>query len=468
MSPIRGFRAAGRRDRRVQRQVHVEPDGAARRRGGDAGRPYPRDLSQFLPAGRALGVRRHSPGGGSHECAAGALRPSTISRRREESFRDAVLAGLVARAEVAALPLPLRRARLGAVRGDLRAARVLSDAHRDGDPRGQCRRDRRAGRARTARWSSSAAARAAKSRLLLDALAIAGAYVADRHLARAVCASGGDARGAISRICRSRRSAPTITRPLDLPPLPARGDGRRLGFFPGSTIGNFDARGGDRFPRRAAASCSGRGGALLVGVDLKKDPRAARRRLQRRAGRHRRVQPQSAATASTASSTPISTSTASRTTRSTTRPKGRIEIYIRSLADQIVTVAGRASASPPASASTPRIPTNTPIAEFQRLAARAGFRPLRHLDRRRRAVQHSPARRRLTRRGIAAIAGGRQRLRLQPRQPAPCREDFSAAQPPLCPVPSIHVFSCSVRALAVASATADARRRSRGCAQRDA
>ena len=27
--------------------------------------------------------------------------------------------------------------------------------------------------------------------------------------------------------------------PLSLPALPARGDGRRLGFFPGSTIGNF-------------------------------------------------------------------------------------------------------------------------------------------------------------------------------------------------------------------------------------
>ena len=49
------------RDRRIQRQVHVEPDGAARRRGGDPGRAYPRDLPQFLPALGALGVFRAAP-----------------------------------------------------------------------------------------------------------------------------------------------------------------------------------------------------------------------------------------------------------------------------------------------------------------------------------------------------------------------------------------------------------------------
>ena len=53
-----------RRDRRIQRQIHVQPDGAARRRGGHARRAYAGHLPQFLPALGALGVRRVAAGGG--------------------------------------------------------------------------------------------------------------------------------------------------------------------------------------------------------------------------------------------------------------------------------------------------------------------------------------------------------------------------------------------------------------------
>jgi uncharacterized SAM-dependent methyltransferase len=56
---------------------------------------------------------------------------------------------------------------------------------------------------------------------------------------------------------------------------------------------------------------------------------------------------------------------------------GRVEIYIRSLADQIVTVAGRAIRF----AAGERIHTEDSckyeVGEFQRLAARAGFRAVR-------------------------------------------------------------------------------------------
>lgn len=56
---------------------------------------------------------------------------------------------------------------------------------------------------------------------------------------------------------------------LALPPLasPAR---RRVGFFPGSSIGNFTPAQARRFLARCAALL--RGGGLLVGVDLVKDP----------------------------------------------------------------------------------------------------------------------------------------------------------------------------------------------------
>ena len=51
--------------------------------------------------------------------------------------------------------------------------------------------------------------------------------------------------------------------------------GRRVGFFPGSTIGNFDAHEALAFLRLAARVLEG--GGLLVGVDLVKDPRILHR-----------------------------------------------------------------------------------------------------------------------------------------------------------------------------------------------
>jgi dimethylhistidine N-methyltransferase len=58
------------------------------------------------------------------------------------------------------------------------------------------------------------------------------------------------------------------TQPLVLPPL--RGAGQRIGFFPGSTIGNFTPEEALLFLQRAAGML--RGGALLLGADLVKDP----------------------------------------------------------------------------------------------------------------------------------------------------------------------------------------------------
>jgi dimethylhistidine N-methyltransferase len=52
-------------------------------------------------------------------------------------------------------------------------------------------------------------------------------------------------------------------------PLPETG-ARRIGFFPGSTIGNFRHEDARRFLANAAEEL--RGGALLIGADLVKDP----------------------------------------------------------------------------------------------------------------------------------------------------------------------------------------------------
>ncbi|RTL33858.1 MAG: L-histidine N(alpha)-methyltransferase [Burkholderiales bacterium] len=58
-----------------------------------------------------------------------------------------------------------------------------------------------------------------------------------------------------------------FTRPHTLPPCPA--GAHRVGFFPGSSIGNFTPTEADAFLRLAAEELAG--GGLLIGIDLVKD-----------------------------------------------------------------------------------------------------------------------------------------------------------------------------------------------------
>jgi dimethylhistidine N-methyltransferase len=214
-----------------------------------------------------------------------------------------------------------------------------------------------------------------KVRLLLDAFQDPASYVAIdisrdslRLAADGLAAEFPDL--AVVAVCAD------YLRPFRLPPLPARGDGRRIGFFPGSTIGNFR-------PEEAVdflAGCRqviGRGGVMLVGVDLKKDPALLHAAYNDAAG----------VTAA------FNLNLLERINRELgadfdldrfahdafyNKAEGRIEIYIRSLADQIVTVGGHTIRF----TTDERIHTEDSckytVAEFQRLAMRAGFRPLRH------------------------------------------------------------------------------------------
>ena len=292
----------------------------------------------------------------------------------EESFRDAVLGGLTRRAK--AIPCRfLYDARGSSLFEQICALPEYYLTRTEmailGDYAGEI--GALAGRHAQLIEFGSGASR--KVRLLLEALEEPAAYVADRHLARAAAprrrggrrglpqgAGGGDLR--------------RLLQPLSLPALPARGEGRRLGFFPGSTIGNFAPEDAVDF----LAGCRrvvGRGGALLVGVDLKKDPGLLDAAYNDSAG----------VTAA------FNLNLLERVNRELdadfdldrfahdafyNEAAGRIEIYIRSLADQIVTVAGRAIRF----AAGERIHTEDSckytIPEFQRLAGRAGFRPRRH------------------------------------------------------------------------------------------
>jgi len=105
-----------------------------------------------------------------------------------------------------------------------------------------------------------------KIRLMLDALERPAGYVAidiSGEFLEESCA----ALAADYPELPIRPVAADYTRPMDLPET--AGAGRRLGFFPGSTIGNFEPETAGGFLARARGSL-GDGAAFLVGVDLVK------------------------------------------------------------------------------------------------------------------------------------------------------------------------------------------------------
>jgi len=111
-----------------------------------------------------------------------------------------------------------------------------------------------------------------KVRLLLNALEAPVAYlpidISREQLARVAGDLAADYPGvAVLPI------AADYTQPLELPPLPA--GARRLAFFPGSTIGNFHPAEAAAFLTRIRRTV-GPGGAMILGVDRRKDPRVLR------------------------------------------------------------------------------------------------------------------------------------------------------------------------------------------------
>jgi L-histidine Nalpha-methyltransferase len=212
-----------------------------------------------------------------------------------------------------------------------------------------------------------------KVRILLRALGAPAAYVAI-DISREQLRQAADALAADFPDLQTVALCADYTRPFDLGPLP-RSYGRRLGFFPGSTIGNFTQAESIDF-LAGSRHVLGPEGAMLVGVDLQKDASLLTAayndsqgvtaafnlnllvRINRELGAdfdldrfaHEAIYNAAA---------------------------GRIEIYIRSRADQIVTVADRAIRF----AEGERIHTEDSckytIDGFHRLAARAGWRPVR-------------------------------------------------------------------------------------------
>jgi len=163
------------------------------------------------------------------------------------------------------------------------------------------------------------------------------------------------------------------TRPFPLPPLPGP-VGARVGFFPGSTVGNFEPDGVVRFLRHCA-ELLGPSGAMLVGVDLKKDPAILNRAYNDAAGVNAafnlnlltRINRELGGDLDVGRFAHVAFYNAEL---------GRMELYLESRATQRVTIAGRRFEF----ATGERVHTENSykygVDEFGALAARAGFRPV--------------------------------------------------------------------------------------------
>ncbi|MDI4657284.1 L-histidine N(alpha)-methyltransferase [Xanthobacter autotrophicus] len=105
-----------------------------------------------------------------------------------------------------------------------------------------------------------------KVRLLLDAMDKPAAYVP-------IDISGPHMRAAVARLAEAYPGVAMVpveadfTQAVRLPPL---GEGRRVGFFPGSTIGNFTPQAATAFLAHVG-DVLGPGSALVIGFDLAKD-----------------------------------------------------------------------------------------------------------------------------------------------------------------------------------------------------
>lgn len=120
-----------------------------------------------------------------------------------------------------------------------------------------------------------------KTRLLLDQLEVPSAYVpvdiAREHLL--------DAAGVLARDYPALRITPVcadFTQPFELPKQIASAR-RRIVYFPGSTLGNFSYDQAQRL-LGIMRGIIGHDGAVLIGIDLKKDPAVLERAYNDSAG----------------------------------------------------------------------------------------------------------------------------------------------------------------------------------------
>jgi dimethylhistidine N-methyltransferase len=211
-----------------------------------------------------------------------------------------------------------------------------------------------------------------KVRILLDALEDAAAYVSidisrDYLLHEAAAVKRDYPRLQVTAICAD------YTRGLSLPPLD--NVARHVAFFPGSTIGNFEPDEAVEFLRRVAAMV-GRGGMLLVGVDLKKEKAVLDAAYNDREGVTADFNLNLLQRANEELGADFDLARFEHEAFYN-EAEGRIELYLRSLANQEVTVGSRRFWFQAGERIHTEHSYKYSLAEFGRLARAGGFVPVR-------------------------------------------------------------------------------------------
>ncbi len=211
-----------------------------------------------------------------------------------------------------------------------------------------------------------------KTRVLIEALAPA-AYVAIEISRTALQQCAAELAAAYPRVKVAAVCA-DYSRPMSLPAIDGIAPRRRVIYFPGSTIGNFTRPDALAFLRHTHA-LAGTGGAMLVGVDLKKDP----------ARLHAAYNDAQGVTAA------FNLNLLARINHELDGNfdlaafehhafydvvEGRIEMHLRSLRDQSVRVAGSSFAFTRGETIHTENSCKYSVDEFQQLARQAGFVPV--------------------------------------------------------------------------------------------
>jgi L-histidine Nalpha-methyltransferase len=211
-----------------------------------------------------------------------------------------------------------------------------------------------------------------KARLLLEALDRPAAYVpvdiSREHLRQAAAGVAAD-----FPFLRVIAVCADYTAPFRLPPLPGP-SGKKVGFFPGSTIGNFEPAAALRFLQNCA-QILGPGGEMMIGVDLKKDPRVLDAAYNDGAGITAAFNLNLLGRINRELDGDFDLGRFAHLAFYDAR-EGRIEIYIKSLAEQWGRVAGRPFHFAEGELIHTEYSYKYAVPEFRALAARAGFRPV--------------------------------------------------------------------------------------------
>ena len=207
-----------------------------------------------------------------------------------------------------------------------------------------------------------------KIRPLLDALERPRAY-------RPIDISGAYLKGVAARL---RREYPALAiEPIvadfsgDLS-MPNPSSVRRIGFFPGSTIGNFEPEEARQFLTRSAKLL--KGGGLLVGVDLVKDPGVLHAAYNDRAGVTASFNKNLLARANREAGADFDCDRFAHYAFYNPLQR-RIEVYLVSMAAQRVTICGRQFAFADGEAIHTEWSYKYTVEDFRALAASAGFVP---------------------------------------------------------------------------------------------